>query len=102
MWRWVMLAAVLVGTVARAEDGPGKDPRLSTFRTLYQGSGFVPPSNKEEWQKRAEYLREQVLIAAGLWPMPPKPELKAVIHGKIDRGDSRWRRFFFRAIRGFI
>src|SRR5690348_8838385 len=102
MWRFVAVLAVAMGVVARAEEnGAGKDPRLSTFRTLYQGSGFTPPSNKEEWQKRAQYLRQQVLIAAGLWPMPPKPEFKAVIHGKVDRGDYTVEKVFFQSHPGF-
>src|SRR5438874_5020782 len=101
MWRLAILAVVM-GTVARADDNtPTKDPRLSTFRTLYQGSGFVPPTNKEDWQKRAEYLREQVLVAAGLWPLPPKPELKAVIHGKVEREDYTVEKVFFQSHPGF-
>src|SRR4051812_17916964 len=100
MWRVVMAVGVLVGMETKAQ-AEGKDPRLSAFRTLYQGSGFVAPSNKEEWQKRAGYLREQVLVAAGLWPLPPKPELKAVIHGKIDRGDYTVEKVCFQSHPGF-
>src|SRR5207245_8613054 len=91
---------VLVGIEAKAQ-APAKDPRLSTFRTLYQGSGFVPPANKEEWQQRAQYLREQVLISAGLWPMPPRPELKATIHGKVEREDYTVEKVFFQSHPGF-
>jgi dienelactone hydrolase len=32
-------------------------------------------------------VREQVLVANGLWPMPEKTPLQAVIHGKIDRDE---------------
>src|ERR1044072_6906321 len=96
MWRVLVLAAVAMGTMARAEENaPAKDPRFLIFRTLYRGSVFTPPASKEEWQKRAEYLRQQVLIAAGLWPMPPKPELKAVIHGKVEREDYTVEKDFF-------
>ena len=101
MWRVTLIVAVTMATMARADDAPIKDARLSTFRTLYQGSGFTPPTNKEDWQKRAEYLRQQVLIAAGLWPMPPKPELKAVIHGKVERDDYTVEKVFFQSHPGF-
>jgi dienelactone hydrolase len=98
----VIVAAILVGIEAKAQaEGAASDPRLSTFRTLYQGSGFSAPTNKEEWEKRAQYLREQVLVSAGLWPPPPKPELKAVIHGKIDRGDYTVEKVFFQSHPGF-
>src|SRR5438132_4511039 len=100
MWRVVIAVVVLVGIEAKAQ-APAKDPRLSTLRTLYQGSGFVPPANKEEWQQRAQYLREQVLIAAGLWPMPPKPDLKALIHGKVEREDYTVEKVFFQSHPGF-
>jgi hypothetical protein len=32
-------------------------------------------------------VRRQILVAAGLWPMPTKTPLKAVIHGRIDCGE---------------
>src|SRR5262245_12876191 len=100
MWRVVILAAVLVGMEAKAQ-AEAADPRLSKFRTLYQGSGFTPPANKEDWQKRAQYLREQVLVAAGLWPLPPKPDLKATIHGKVEREDYTVEKVFFQSYPGF-
>ncbi|MGE5612543.1 MAG: alpha/beta hydrolase family protein [Bacillota bacterium] len=77
------------------------DPRLQSVRTLYQGSGFKPYTDKEQWQKRAEYLREQVLMAAGIWPMPEKCPLNATIHGKIDRGDYTVEKVFFQSYPGF-
>src|SRR5262249_8290391 len=45
-------------------------------------------------------LREQVLVANGLWPMPPRPPLQAVIHGKIDRGDYTVEKVFFASYPG--
>ncbi len=102
MWRVMIMAALVTGTVARAaENGPVKDPRLTTVRTLRQGSGFVPPGDKEVWQKRAQDLRAQVLIAAGLWPMPEKTPLNAVIHGRIEREDYTVERVFFESYPGF-
>ena len=46
------------------------DARFLPPRTLRQGSGFKPPEFLDVWQARAKYLREQVLVAAGLWPLP--------------------------------
>ena len=100
MWRVVMAVAILVGIEAKAQ-AEATDPRLTTFRTLYQGSGFVPPASKEAWQKRAADLREQVLVAAGLWPLPPKVDLKAVIHGKVEREDYTVEKVFFQSHPGF-
>jgi len=80
------------------------DKRHEAPRTLYQGSGFKPPATKEEWQARAKYLREQILVAAGLWPLPDSSErcpLNAVIHGAIDRGNYTVEKAYFESYPGF-
>src|SRR5262245_37361321 len=64
-----------------------KDARLGKPKTLDDYFPMKVPASKEAWQKRRRELREQVLVANGLWPMPEKTPLKPVIHGKIDRGE---------------
>jgi dienelactone hydrolase len=71
------------------------------IRTLHEGSNFKPYTDKGAWQKRATYLREQVLISAGLWPMPEKCPLNAVIHGRIDRDDYTIEKVYFQSYPGF-
>src|SRR5437868_8897834 len=39
---------------------------------------------KEDWEKRRPELRRQFLEMVGLWPLPPRSDLKATITGKID------------------
>jgi dienelactone hydrolase len=58
---------------------------LGYMRTLYEGSGFKPPASKDDWMKRREALRQQVLITNGMWPMPPKNDLKPQVYGKLVR-----------------
>lgn len=36
---------------------------------------FTPPSSRRAWESRARALRQRVLFASGLWPMPPKTPL---------------------------
>ena len=45
-------------------------------------------------------MREQVLVANGLWPMPDKTPLNPVIHGKIDRDDYTIEKVFFASYPG--
>ena len=71
------------------------------IRTLHEGINFKPYTDKAAWQKRATYLREQVLISAGLWPMPEKCPLNAVIHGRIDRDDYTIEKVYFESYPGF-
>lgn len=84
----------------RVLDGIPKDSRLGPPKDL---NGYFPmkvPASKEEWERRRKELREQVLVALGLWPMPEKTPLKAVIHGKIDRDDYTIEKVFFASYPG--
>ena len=42
---------------------------------------------KEDWEQRRPELRRQFLDMLGLWPLPPRTNLKATITGKIE-GDG--------------
>ncbi len=68
----------------RADFDPKRTP-LGAVRTLYDGSGFQPSTSKDEWLKRREALRRQILISTGMWPMPPRSPLHAQIYGKQVR-----------------
>jgi hypothetical protein len=84
----------------RVLDGIPKDSRLGPPKDL---NGYFPmrvPASKEEWEKRRKELREQVLVALGLWPMPEKTPLLPVIHGKIDRDDYTIEKVFFASYPG--
>jgi dienelactone hydrolase len=67
-------------------------------------NGFFPfrPSNTlAEWERRAERVRRQALVSQGLWPMPSRSPLHAVIHGRIDRGDYTVEKVYFESCPGF-
>ena len=76
------------------------DARLEGLRTLNGYFPFVPPKTKEAWEARAERVRRQLLLATGLWPMPTKSKLDAVVHGKVDRGDYTVEKVFFESFPG--
>jgi dienelactone hydrolase len=62
-----------------------RDERLLTSRGIKTVYDDMPVyKNKEEWEKRKEFLRQQILVAAGLWPMPPKNPLKPRYYHKIE------------------
>src|SRR5437870_258926 len=92
-----LLVALTAATAAAAEPDltrvldagkPLDDSRLGPPRDLYKSYfPMTPPATKEEWEKRRKELREQVLVANGLWPLPEKTPLRPVVHGKIDRDD---------------
>src|SRR5262249_25409776 len=72
-----------------------KDARLGKAKMLNDYFPMAVPTSREAWEMRRSALREQVLVANGLWPLPPKTPLKPVVHGKIDRDDSTVEKVFF-------
>jgi hypothetical protein len=56
--------------------------------------------DRASWEQRRDFLRHQALVALGLWPMPQKTPLNAVVHGRIDRGDYTIENVFFASMPG--
>src|SRR5262245_23725117 len=76
------------------------DPRLGDPRTLDDYAPFVVPKTKEAWEARRKQLREQLLVATGLWPLPEKTPLNEVVHGKIERERYTIEKVFFASMPG--
>src|SRR2546425_423185 len=92
-----------------AQDDPTKvftggkkptDVRLGEPKTLNGYFPFIVPKTKEAWEARRTQLREQLLVANGLWPMPEKTPLNPVIHGKIDRDGYTIEKVYFASYPG--
>lgn len=75
--------------------GKSTDERLGTVRTLNSYHTFLVPKTLAEWETRSQALREQLLVAMGLWPLPKRTPLNAVIHGKIDRHGYTVEKVYF-------
>lgn len=104
------LIPTLIGLARSTEGmelnvGPVADRRFSVVRHLnmqYDVSDIVLRYNtREDWEKRALEIREQVLGAAGLLPQPKKCPLNARIFGKIDHGDYTVEKAYFESYPGF-
>ena len=81
--------------------GPVKDRRFTEIRHLDMVYEFKAPESKRAWEKRAAYLREQILAGAGLIPMPEKCPLNAKVFGLLDRGDYTIEKVYFESLPGF-
>ena len=56
------------------------DPRTELLHDVDHPWTFTPNfKTREDWEKRAEQVRKQILVAEGLWPMPEKTPLNPVI-----------------------
>ena len=104
-----LAVAILLCVSAIAADPCGvlpegekpKDARLGKAKTLDDKTFFfTPPSDLTSWSRRRTELREQLLVANGLWPMPEKTPLGAVVHGKIDRDDYTIEKVLFASMPG--
>ena len=83
-----------------AQEVPTADRRASEVKHLDHVFEFTPYKTKEEWQARAEYLRSQILFAAGLWPLPEKTPLNAKVFGLVDKGDYTVEKVYFESFPG--
>lgn len=78
------------------------DIRLQAPKDLRGYFGFTPPATKEAWAKRADYVKRQILVSQGLWPLPTKTPLKTRIYGRIDEGDYTIDKVTFESFPGFF
>jgi dienelactone hydrolase len=79
-----------------------QDARLGPLKDLNGYFPFQPPASKEAWEDRAERVRRQILVTLGLWPMPPKTELNAVVHGRMELDGYAVEKVFFESVPGFF
>ena len=76
---------------ARNVDIPNTDTHFTakTYKTL------------AEWQARREFLRNQILSAAGLLPAFPKTDLHAQVFGRIEARDYTIEKVLLETLPGF-
>ena len=107
---WIAVSAIVcqVASIAGAA-GPRvlpagtlpADERLAPLKDLNGYFPFDPSASREGWALRAERVRRQMLVSLGLWPMPTKTPLNAVVHGRIDQGDYTIEKVYFESLPGF-
>ncbi len=95
-----LTALLSAGSVAQKKDTP-KDARYGKPKDYNGYFPWTPPTSKEAWERRKQEVREQLLVANGLWPMPEKTPLHPVIHGKIERDGYTIEKVYFASRPGF-
>lgn len=103
------LACLGPGVGARAEAPralpPGQlpqDRRLGPLKDLDGYFPFTPPATTAEWKARAARVHRELSVALGLWPMPEKTPLRAVIHGRIEQPEYTVEKVYFESLPGFF
>jgi len=77
------------------------DTRLKPLKDLNGHFPFKVPATLEAWKKRKAELQMQVQVATGLYPMPARTPLNAVIHGKVKRPGFTAQKVYFESVPGF-
>src|SRR4051812_18199366 len=57
-------------------------------------------TTKEAWEKKRPELKRQFLDMMGLWPPPPRTDLKPVVTGTTDGGAFTIERLHFQSMPG--
>ncbi|MDB5290937.1 MAG: hypothetical protein JWL69_2178 [Phycisphaerales bacterium] len=112
--RYVLRSAVVVlfvlcsgakagPAVSRVFDTPAAsgDERLRVSHDVDNPWPFEPHYTAvEQWAVRQQEIREQVMVAEGLWPMPERTPLNPIIHGRIEREGYTVEKVFFASMPG--
>ena len=96
----LVLGLVQAETPVVFQDGPPQDHRLGDLRTLNSFFPFKSVTNLAEWKQRQLEIKRRILVSQGLWPLPTRTPLNAVIHGRVERDDYVVDRVFFESIPG--
>lgn len=84
-------------------DGrPSADDRLGPLRGERGDFLFHASVSREQWQRRAKHVRKTMLVTMGLWPLPTRTKLSAVIHGRIEQDDYTIEKVYFQSVPGFF
>jgi len=92
---------LLAFSLKAASTGSHSETNSPTLKTVNTPREFPTISSAEEWRARAKGIREQILVSAGLWPMPEKTPLQAHIFGKIEREGYSVEKVYFQTLPGF-
>src|SRR5262249_31444388 len=77
------------------------DARWTHARTNDEGAKFRPYTDRAAWLRRRRALREQLLVASGLWPLPERGPVRAQIYGRLDRDDYTIEKVVLETLPGF-
>jgi hypothetical protein len=87
----ISVSILVLGFFVPAQGAEEKKPQLcqgnyhSEEAAKEQLAKFTQSySNLEQWKARTGQVREGILRGAELWPLPPKCELKSIIHSKRE------------------
>lgn len=100
----LIVAAALAAALLAPEvcAMPWTDARTASLRDLDSVYSFQAPATAGEWNARAADLRRQILLSAGLYPMPKAEPLNVKFHGRVERDGYSMERVSFESRPGLL
>jgi hypothetical protein len=98
-----MTAAGAQSLAAQEPSGkvPAEDARNTNITTTTTHMPLPEFSSLQAWERRKAFLRNQILVSAGLLPMPEKTPLHAQVFGKIEERDYTIEKVLIETLPGF-
>jgi dienelactone hydrolase len=97
-----VLALVAFPALLAAGEVPAQDRRNTEIRHTDTRYTMPQYGTSEQWRPRVEFLRKQILFAAGLLPMPRKTPLNAQVFGKLERDGYSIEKVLIETYPGFF
>ncbi len=99
-----ILILLTVAAVAQqpAAHLPAQDARNTDIVTTDTHLPLPQFSDLKTWEERKAFLRNQILVAAGLSPMPEKTPLHPQVFGKIEEKDYTIEKVLIETLPGFF
>ncbi|HZY91136.1 MAG TPA: prolyl oligopeptidase family serine peptidase [Gemmataceae bacterium] len=106
MPRRLLLLAVL--PLLAAADAPADTARGDKLRDAYfrrevkriADGALADVKTRADWERQRPEMRRRFLDMLGLWPLPPRTDLKATITGKVDTDDLTVEKLHFQSVPG--
>jgi cephalosporin-C deacetylase-like acetyl esterase len=103
-----LLLVVLAVTSLPADDAPSSTARGDRIRDAYfrrqvheiEEADLAEVRDRAGWEKERPRLHRQLLDMLGLWPLPPRTDLHAVVTGKVERERFTVEKLHFQSLPG--
>src|SRR5215831_5009614 len=105
MARVASICCLLISCAAIRAGGTERGDRLldAYFRRQVQSiadAALADIKTRADWEKKRPELRRQFLEMMGLWPLPPRGDLKPVVTGKVETDHFTVEKLHFQSVPG--
>jgi hypothetical protein len=100
---FLLIATTLAAAPIPAAPLPGDQLLADYFRDQTAGISsrcLAEIKIAEDWNEHKEEYRRQLAEMLGIWPMPPRTDLKPVVTGKTDSDSFSVERLYFQSMPG--